>query len=187
MDIKRLIIEIRSHLATTFEAIDLWFNKDEVIRHYRPLSGGWTINEILEHISLTNHFLLILIEKGTRKALQNAAKQDLKTVLENYAFHQDKLAEIALHRSFPWMRPVHMEPSGTKPMSEIRDLLKAQLEQCLSYLDKMPNGEGILYITTMTVNNLGKIDVYKYIYFLSQHGRRHLKQMERNEEELRGV
>lgn len=37
----------------------------------------------------------------------------------------------------------------------------------------------------MTVNNLGKIDVYEYIYFLAQHGRRHLTQMQKNEEEYK--
>jgi hypothetical protein len=46
----------------------------------------------------------------------------------------------------------------------------------------MPNGEGILYKTTMSVNDLGKIDVYQYIYFLAQHAKRHLAQMERNEQ-----
>lgn len=35
----------------------------------------------------------------------------------------------------------------------------------------------------MIVNNLGKIDVYQYIYFLSQHAQRHIAQMERNEGE----
>ena len=51
----------------------------------------------------------------------------------------------------------------------------------------MPNGEGVLYQTTMSVNNLGKIDVYEYIYFLARHAQRHLEQMERNERELKGL
>jgi hypothetical protein len=32
----------------------------------------------------------------------------------------------------------------------------------------------------MTVDNLGKINVYEYIYFLSKHAERHLAQMEGN-------
>lgn len=187
MDINSLLSEIRSHLISTFESIDTWFDKSLALRHYRPENGGWTIDEILEHIGLTNHFLLILIEKGTRKALQNSANQDLKAALAHYVFHRDKLTEIGLHRSFPWMRPAHMEPSGSKPLSEIRQQLKSQLAHCLGYLDQIPNGEGVLYTTTMTVNDLGKIDVYEYIYFLAQHGQRHLIQMERNEAEFGGV
>ncbi len=52
--------------------------------NYKPGNGGWTINEILEHIGLTNHFLLILIDKGTNKALQNVHKLDLQTELQNH-------------------------------------------------------------------------------------------------------
>lgn len=185
MEIKILLPEIHNHFITNFETIDTWFDKDAALRHYRPKNGGWTIDEILEHIGLTNHFLLILIEKGTKKALQNAQKQDLKAALESNVFHWDKLTEIGLHRSFPWMRPAHMEPLGSKPISEIRQQLKEQLAQCLHCLDQMPNGEGVLYTTTMTVNDLGKINVYEYIYFLAQHGQRHLMQMERNEEEFK--
>ncbi|MBN8787104.1 MAG: hypothetical protein J0I84_08435 [Terrimonas sp.] len=51
----------------------------------------------------------------------------------------------------------------------------------------MKNGEGVLYKTTMTVNDLGKIDVYEYIYFLAQHGQRHVTQMEKNEAEFKSV
>jgi hypothetical protein len=47
----------------------------------------------------------------------------------------------------------------------------------------MKNGEGLLYKTTMTVNELGKINVYEYIYFLSLHAQRHVTQMKKNESE----
>ena len=46
---------------------------------------------------------------------------------------------------------------------------------------QMKNGEGLLYKTTMTVNELGKINVYEYIYFLSLHAQRHVTQMKKNE------
>ncbi|MEN4760257.1 hypothetical protein ABEG63_07945 [Chryseobacterium sp. C39-AII1] len=36
----------------------------------------------------------------------------------------------------------------------------------------------------MTVNELGKINVYEYIYFLSLHAQRHVTQMKNNELEL---
>jgi len=182
MDIAPLIQEIRAFLHTTFAEIDLWFDKDPDLRNDQPQNGGWTINQILEHIGLTNHFLLILIEKGTQKALNNANDLDLKTALENYHFHKDQLTEIGLHKSFDWIRPEHMEPTGEKTLPEVRNQLKDQLAQCLNCLDLLKNGEGALYKTTMTVNNFGKIDVYEYLYFLGQHGQRHLTQMRRNAE-----
>lgn len=181
MDIHVLIKSIRQLLQNTFDDIDQWFDKDAVMRQYKPLGGGWTIDEILEHISLTNHFLLILIEKGAAKALQNAAKSDLQEALQTYHFHFDKLGEVGMHLSFPWVRPAHMEPTGLKPMAAVRQLLKDQCRQCLDCLDRLPDGEGILYKTTMTVNDLGKIDVYEYICFLAQHGQRHVAQMAKNE------
>jgi hypothetical protein len=36
----------------------------------------------------------------------------------------------------------------------------------------------------MTVNGLGKIDVYEYIYFLARHAQRHITQMVGNEIEF---
>ena len=135
--------------------------------------GGWTIEQILEHIGLTNHFLLILIDKGTKKALTNAANLDLAEELGKYVFNRDKLTEVGLHSSFSWMRPEHMQPNGQKNLVEVREQLKTQLKQCLDSLEKLKNGEGVLHKTTMTVNNLGKIDVYEYLYFLGQHCMRH--------------
>jgi hypothetical protein len=41
----------------------------------------------------------------------------------------------------------------------------------------------VLHKTTMTVNDLGKIDVYEYIHFLAQHGQRHLAQMQKKQAE----
>jgi hypothetical protein len=58
------------------------------------------------------------------------------------------------------------------------------LKQCHALLQSLQGGEGVLYKTMMSVNNLGKIDVYHYIYFLVQHAKRHLTQMERVEIEF---
>jgi hypothetical protein len=184
MDVKDIIIEIRHFLNETFESIDHWFDKPKELRNYKPQNAGWTINEILEHIGLTNFFLLILIEKGTKKALQNVNKLDIQEELKTYTFHRDKLSEIGLHKSFHWIRPEHMEPKGEKTLLEVRQQLKEQLQQCLGYLDALKDGEGILYKTKMSVNDLGKIDVYEYIFFLAQHGQRHITQMTKNENEF---
>ena len=187
MSIQTIIAEIKTSLENTFSTIDTWFDKGPGLLNYRPANGGWTINEILEHIGLTNHFLLILIDKGTNKALQNIHKLDLQTELQNHVFHRDKLIEVGLHKSFTWIRPEHMEPTGKKPLEEVRSQLKEQVARCIDNLDRMKNGEGVLYKTKMTVNDLGKIDVYEYIYFLAQHGQRHITQMQKNETEFKSV
>ncbi|WP_294324020.1 DinB family protein [uncultured Chryseobacterium sp.] len=186
MNIFGFIQEIRDHLKYSFDEVDGWFEKDRITLDYRPSNGGWTVRQILEHIYLTNFYLLILIEKGSKKALRNSGGQDLDAEIRNYVFDREKFEEVGEYGAFKWIRPEHMEPKGEMQLNEIRSLISMQYHQCLIYLDRMKNGEGLLCRTTMTVNELGKINVYEYIYFLSLHAKRHLTQMENNESERIG-
>ena len=77
-----------------------------------------------------------------------------------------------------------MEPTGEKEDQEIIDQLISQLTRCLNQLETLKNGEGLRYKTTMTVDGLGKINVYEYIQFLSKHAERHIYQMQENKNEL---
>jgi hypothetical protein len=184
MTIHDILRKIETAVRDTFAEVDTWFDKPEDLRRYKPAHGGWSINENLEHIALTSHFLLILIEKGTRKALQQVEKYSLPDLLKDYSFSIEGLDQIGQHMAFEWIRPTHMEPAGIRPLTEIRQELKEQADRCLHYLHSMPNGEGVVYKTTMTVNNLGKIDVYQYIYFLAQHAGRHITQMQKVQDEF---
>jgi len=184
MRIQELITEIEESLESVFADVDTWFDKPAALQVYCPANGGWTVGEILEHISLTSYYLLKLIDKGALKAANRARQTDLIRELENYQFEREKLDEIGIHRSFTWMRPEHMEPTGNVSLTKIRSTIVAQKNRCLQHLKSLSNGEGVLYKTTMTVNNLGKIDVYAYIYFLTKHAQRHLVQMERIEQEF---
>ena len=67
---------------------------------------------------------------------------------------------------------------------EKKDELLSQLHRCLSHLENLKNGAGLQYKTTMSVQALGKLNVYEYIYFLSKHAERHLTQMEENKTEF---
>ncbi|GAA4316817.1 DinB family protein [Flaviaesturariibacter amylovorans] len=183
MRVQTVIEDIRNSLVSSFSSIDAWFDKEAGVRSYKPQNGGWSINEVLEHIALTNHFLLILIDKGARKALDNASRVNVEDAVKDYEFHRDRLDEVGIHKSFDWIRPEHMEPKGGKSLTEVRQELNGQLERCLGHLQNLGKGEGVLYRTTMSVNGLGKIDVYEYIYFLAQHGQRHITQMHKVEAE----
>ena len=180
-----LLDELRKYLTETFALVDLWFDQPTAVRVYRPVDLGWTTNEVLAHIGLTNHYLLILIQKGTAKALANVQGRGLATELSNYQFPREQLAAIGVLHAFAWVRPAHMEPHYNHlPLPAIRQQLRDQLAQTLGCLDQLPNGEGLLYQTTMSVNNLGKLNVYEYCYFLAQHARRHLTQMQENTAEF---
>lgn len=156
-------------------------DKPEGLRIHKPMDGGWSINEILEHVALTNHYLLILIDKGADKALRNVDGLDLKHELNNYNFEIQGLEDIGITKSFKWIRPEHMEPTGSKPLELVKAELMDQSRRCAHHLTTLKNGEGVLFKTTMSVNNLGKIDVYQYIYFLVKHAQRHIQQMEKIE------
>lgn len=183
-DIFRLIEDIKTHLKFSFDEVDKWFDKDNKTLNFQPSNGGWTVQQILEHIYLTNFYLLILIEKGSKKAMRNYLHLDLNLEIKNYSFDKEKFEKVGEYGSFEWIRPEHMEPKGELNLTEIRNLITQQYHQCLSYLDLMKNGEGLLCKTTMTVNELGKINVYEYIYFLSLHAQRHVTQMRSNELEI---
>ena len=174
---ENILNKIEAELNSTFKEVNEWFDVSDNLLEYRPKNGGWTIKEVLEHISLTNYFLLILIKKGPRKAIELSHEDDFSKLLINYEMDWDKLKRIGEHKSFEWNRPAHMEPTGNENMNNVRKRLNEQLNDCLDCLIQLKNGEGVLYKTTMTVNGLGKIDVYHYIYFLVQHAKRHLGQM----------
>ncbi|MCF2221405.1 DinB family protein [Chryseobacterium sp. PS-8] len=108
MDIFRFIQDLKTHLKLSFDEVDKWFDKDNKTLNFQPSNGGWTVQQILEHIYLTNFYLLILIEKGSRKAMLNYLHLDLNLEIENYRFNQEKFEKVGKYGSFEWIRPEHM-------------------------------------------------------------------------------
>src|SRR5690606_548682 len=145
---------------------------DHGLMQFKPPTG-WNAPEVLEHVMLTSHYLLILIDKGSGKALRQAAQQVIQ-VPEQYILADERLHAVGDHDAFAWERPDHMNPTGTRPLSELRSELRDQLDRCLVHLELLKNGEGLLYQTTMSVHELGRLDVYQYLYFLAKHIRRHV-------------
>ena len=188
MEAPDLLAAVRASLLDAFAQVDIWFDQPAALRSHLPADQGWTVDEVLDHIGLTNHFLLILIEKGVTKALANREGLNLAAELARYQFEPAKLAAIGTLHAFDWVRPAHMEPrTAPRPLPAVRQQLHGQLAQALACLDRLPHGEGVLYHTTMTVNGLGKLNVYEYLYFLAQHARRHLTQMQENATEFRAA
>jgi hypothetical protein len=185
MSFDHILINLKRELIRTFAVTDEWFDRAHPLRCFKPSSGGWSINEVLEHVMLTNHYLLILIEKGADKALRASVTTSVSGLqLENYSLVNPAMLEIAQPDAFTWERPEHHQPTGQTPVQEVRRTMRDQLEQYLYILDLLPNGEGILHRTTMSVNNLGKLDVYQYLYFLALHAQRHIQQMNKVEQEF---
>jgi hypothetical protein len=177
MTLTTILSTINNHLISAFAVLDNWFDHDEKFLTEK-FSAEWCPAEILEHVMLTNHYLLVLIEKGSVKARNKAGDVDLSEILNTYRFETDALDTIAKPGAFVWDAPAHMVPTGDKGLTEIRSELRDQLYRCLCQLDLLANGEGILHKITMSVNGLGKLDVYQYLYFLALHIKRHNRQIE---------
>lgn len=182
--IQQVIARINSEMNQTFDEVFNWFECESNLLHYKPANNSWTVAQILEHITLTNHFLMVLIRKGVNKAIEKSKKINIDEMVVGYDLNWNALKAIGEHQSFEWNRPAHMEPLGNKSLNEIKATMQHQLTECLELLHSIRKGEGILNTTTMSVNSLGKIDVYYYLYFLVQHARRHLMQMEKNKIEF---
>jgi hypothetical protein len=174
------IERVRTALNQTFGEIDRWFDRPEALRAYKPGGGGWSIDEVLEHVTLTSHFLLIVIRQSAEKGLKRAARG---TPIPEGESDLDLLEPIGRRGSFSWSRPEHMIPTGTVPSREVRERMDAQYRECVDILDRLRGGEGALHKVRMSVNGSGKLDVYQWLYFLAQHAARHIDQMRENEAE----
>jgi hypothetical protein len=184
MQAVEIITTLQRKLNETFRSLAAWTVKDARLRAYRPAPGSWCINEVLEHIALANRYLLLLIEKGTKKALKKADPARIAAALEGYRLTGDRLEQIGVNDSFEWKCPAHMMPSGMAPAGESWMELEAQKGTLLDVLADLRNGEGALHKTGMSVNRLGRLDVYQYLYFLLLHCRRHIGQMEEVERDF---
>lgn len=170
----RTIGAVRAALLDAFAEVDTWFDRPAEVRAFQPTSGGWTIDQVLEHISLTNHFLMLTLRKSVDTAVTRAARGEQIPDRES---DLDRLSAIGERGSFPWIRPEHMVPTGATASEDVRALLHRQKDECLTLLDRIGHGEGALCHLKMSVNALGRIDLYQWMYFIAQHAHRHLEQM----------
>lgn len=182
MPYERTVAAVRQSLIDTFAEVDRWFDRPEDVRRFKPAAGGWSIDQVLEHVSLTNHFLMLTLRKWVEIAGRRAARGD---PIGDGESDLRRLDVIGRRGSFGWVRPEHMEPTGRPTPAEVRATLRRQVAECLDLLGCLGRGEGSLCQIRMTVNDLGKIDLYQWLYFLTQHARRHLAQMAAAELEAR--
>jgi len=174
MSHERTTRTVRDTLCSVFAQVDAWFDRGEALRHFKPASGGWSVDQVLEHITLTNHFLMLTLGKWVGIAEQRSHRGDPVPAGES---DLERLLIIGERGSFGWVRPEHMEPTGASSSADVRATLHRQLGECLIQLERIGGGVGALCRVTMTVNDLGKIDLYQWLYFLAQHARRHLQQL----------
>src|SRR5262245_41673191 len=123
MPYERTVGAVRQALREIFADVDGWFDRPAGLRSFRPASGGWSVDEVLEHVTLTNHFLMLTLRKGVAIALRRAAR----TAPAEGESDLQRLEVIGRRGSFGWVRPEHMEPTGKPGAEEVRATLRRQL------------------------------------------------------------
>ncbi|NVN89856.1 MAG: DinB family protein [Desulfuromonadales bacterium] len=172
------IATIAGAINDTFSRLeDLCAQPADYLHHRPAYADAWTVAEHLEHISLVNHFLLLTIAKGVATALRRARTRPVPPGESDLL----RLGPIADPAAFPWEPPGHMIPTGVKPVAEVRALLTAQHGECLGLLERMGASEGRLCSFRMSVDNLGMLDMYQWLYFLTRHGCWHLEFLARRD------
>ncbi len=175
------ITRVREQITATFDDLDLLFDQPAALRTYIPADGGWSVDDLLEHITLTSHFLLIVIRNGAATCRKRAARQPILPGESDL----DQLAQIGHPDAFPWLRPAHMEPQRLQRSDEVRAAMRVQRADCLAILEQLGDGAGSLHRVRMSVQALGKLDMYQWLFFLAQHAARHAVEIARVSAEFR--
>jgi hypothetical protein len=173
---RNVIYFVRTALIEQFKELDKWFDHSPELLSYKPEADQWNIREVLEHIALTNYFLLLTINKATQRALNRRVPGVRLIASEAYKAKFREIETIS-SKSFGWVNPAHLEPEGLMDLPQIRKRLKQQFTTAMYNLSLLSDGSGTLVKTNLHVNNLGALDIYQYIFFLTRHIVRHQHQM----------
>jgi len=176
MSAEKTVTALRVEIEEVFALLDHWCGRPPEELAVVPEDVGWSIPLIIEHVGIVNRYLLLTLGKGVEKAVRRAARG---VPLPDGESDLTIFSEIADPDAFDWQPPQHMVPTGALPLVEARVVLARQRRECLLFLEKMAKGEGFLHTVRMSVRNLGRLDMYQWLWFLLMHSRRHLDQMGR--------
>ena len=172
MNVVRAIEVITNELEGAYSYLGALCRKDDdYLNQKLPYDDSWTILKHVEHTYLTGYFLLLTLDKSVSKCLKR--KKELQYSEDVGSL--EEINEISMPGFFEWNPPKHLIPKKKLPKTEIELKLKEQVVQLENLLDQISDGSGTLCKVTMTVHKLGKIDVYPWAYFLTQHAKFHIK------------
>lgn len=183
MPYEKTIARVQAELVETFRNLDSFFDLPPNVRAFHVADDAWSIDQILEHITLTNHFLMLTLRRNRDIVLKRAKSLSIPDGESDL----DEIVQVSDPDAFAWVRPEHMEPTGEPSSGQVRDLLQAQCADCLHILTDINGGEGALHTVRMSVQALGRLDMYQWLYFLVQHARRHGIEIKRIQQQFSTV
>ncbi len=174
----RLVESLSGRVDRSFGAIERSLDLPAAVRIVRLTPTSWTIREIAEHVTRTNQFLLLLVEKigdKVRRRLARAGEPVEAPALPRF----DRL-DLLADRRFRWDSPDHMRPTGSVDDRTIRASLAEQRGRAARALREFPRGEGTLHTIRMSVVGPdARLDLYEFVYVIALHAERHAAQIER--------
>ena len=166
-------VAIDAWLHGTYEALDAWCRADAALLWFQPGPGCWSGREILEHVHLTNHYLLVLADKIAERVERRAARG------EAWPLHPARVRDLDVILDGAWPHPEHMSPTGQTGAAEVGAGLRKDLGRCAALLARFPEGEGTLHTIRFSVVER-RLDLAGVLVFAGFHARRHLAQLARN-------
>ena len=159
--------EKRKELLQSFAGV----HRDRLTR--RPSTDGWSVAEILDHLTMVESGIVRLITKRVGRAREAGLGEERSTesVLASFDQHRAKLETMKMQ-----------SPETVRPRANV-DLKEA--------LEGLETSRESLRAAVMTANGLslgeikhthpllGELDLYQWLIFVGQHELRHKKQIER--------
>ncbi len=158
--------DARTELLAVVDAMPL------SLREARPTEEGWSVAEVLEHLSR--------VEKGIAKLV--ALKVGEMQMQPEPAREAAEMVPVDLGKFGIVVTPtVRLDaPDRVAPLGEMsaEDARAALLETRGVLLDQLHAGDGLAYSSVRHPHPfLGELDLYEWVYFVGAHERRHLAQV----------
>jgi len=134
--------------------------------NYKASPDRWSPAEIVEHLALSEDFLMGLIKDRVLKSPASNEPRDLRAL-------DDKVLALVADRTFTAKAPETVAPAGkfASPQKALQALLERRA-RTLEFLKNTPDLRA-----HAADSPLGKMDAYQWLLFISAHTERHTKQL----------
>lgn len=134
---------------------------------FKPAPDRWSIEEIVEHITLAEGFLLANTQDKIMKAPAGAADRDIVKI-------DAMVLEMVPDRSHKAQAPGPMVPTGSWTGAEAIDHFLSLRDNTIKFLETT-QGLRDHVVTSPPLNQ--PMDAYEWILFIGAHSERHTKQI----------
>ncbi|MEY2805953.1 MAG: hypothetical protein RIR65_370 [Planctomycetota bacterium] len=170
----------RARIAAGFGALEAVLARAEGREALRESAGGWSVQEIAEHVATANIHLLRLARTCAGKCRARAAR-GLDAARPPTASMEDLLAHAS--SGVRWEAPGHMRPAGSVALGASSATIAAQRDEALALWDELCADDarvGRMHDVGMVVLGPGaRIALPELLVFVALHAERHARQAER--------